>query len=57
VAESAPNAMVMVNGDGQIEMVSAQAERVFGYSRDEPLDKPVDEHAHPTQFSFRFPIG
>lgn len=43
VVESAPNAMVMVNGDGQIEMVNTQAERVFGYSRDELLGKPVDD--------------
>jgi len=43
VVESAPNAMVMVNGDGQIEMVNTQAERVFGYSREELLGKPVDE--------------
>lgn len=43
VVESAPNAMVMVNGDGRIEMVNTQAERVFGYSRDELLGKPVDE--------------
>ena len=36
VVESAPNAMVMINGRGEIEMVNAQAERVFGYdaSRD-----------------------
>ena len=31
VVESAPNAMVMINDKGNIEMVNAQAERVFGY--------------------------
>ena len=31
VVESAPNAMVMINAGGIIEMVNAQAERVFGY--------------------------
>ena len=34
--------MVMVNQDGVIEMVNAQAERVFGYARAELLGRPVD---------------
>ena len=42
VVESAPNAMVMVNRDGVIEMVNAQVERVFGYARAELLGRPVD---------------
>lgn len=42
VVEAAPNAMVMVNGAGLIEMVNAQAERVFGYSRDEMLGQPLE---------------
>ncbi|WP_445681829.1 PAS domain S-box protein [Radicibacter daui] len=42
VVESAPNAMVMVNGNGRIEMVNAQAERVFGYARDEMLGQPIE---------------
>ena len=33
VVESAPNAMVMISRSGNIEMVNAQAERVFGYER------------------------
>ena len=54
VVEAAPNAMVMVNSAGLIEMVNAQAERVFGYSRDEMLGRPVEilmperfRHFHP----------
>ena len=35
VVEAAPNAMVMINQAGAIVMVNVQAERVFGYSRDE----------------------
>ncbi len=42
VVESAPNAMVMINQAGAIEMVNAQAERVFGYARTELLGQPVE---------------
>ncbi len=42
VVESAPSAMVMVNTGGLIEMVNAQAERVFGYDRTELLGKPLE---------------
>ena len=42
VVESAPNAIVMIGSTGLIEMVNAQTERVFGYSRDEMLGKPVE---------------
>ncbi|MET0379953.1 MAG: PAS domain S-box protein [Spongiibacteraceae bacterium] len=54
VVEAAPSAMVMINGTGTIEMVNAQAERVFGYPRAEMLGQPVEmlvpesaRHAHP----------
>ena len=42
VVESAPNAIVMIGSTGLIEMVNAQTERVFGYTRDELLGKPVE---------------
>jgi PAS domain S-box-containing protein len=42
VVESAPNAMVMIGPSGRIEMVNAQAERVFGYERSELLGKPIE---------------
>lgn len=42
VVEAAPNAMVMVNADGRIEMVNVQAERVFGYARTELLGQPIE---------------
>ena len=41
VVEAAPNAMVMINRQGVIEMVNAQTERVFGYQRDEMLGRSV----------------
>ncbi|MFK8004153.1 MAG: ATP-binding protein [Polyangiales bacterium] len=40
--ESAPNAMVMVNRSGQIVLVNAEAERIFGYDRDEMLGELVE---------------
>ncbi len=42
IVEAAPNAMVMVNRAGEIVMVNAQTERVFGYSRAELLGRPVE---------------
>ena len=42
VVESAPNAMVMISSAGKIEMVNAQAERVFGYARKELLGQPIE---------------
>ena len=42
VVESAPNAIVMIGPTGLIEMVNAQTERVFGYTRDELLGKPIE---------------
>ena len=42
VVEFAPNAVVLVNQSGQIEMVNAEAERVFGYARAELLGQRVD---------------
>lgn len=42
VVESAPNAIVMVNRDGVIEMVNTQTERIFGYVRSELLGKSIE---------------
>ena len=40
--ESAPDAMVIVNIQSQIVLVNAQTERMFGYTRDELIDQPLE---------------
>jgi protein-histidine pros-kinase len=40
--ESTPDAIVMVNVTGRIVLVNSQAERIFGYKRDELVGKPVE---------------
>jgi PAS domain S-box-containing protein len=39
--EAAPDAMVVVNQDGEIVLLNVQAEKQFGYSRDELVDQKV----------------
>ena len=55
IVDSAPNAMVMINDSGTIEMVNTQTESVFGYAREELLGQPIEmlvperyRHQHPT---------
>jgi PAS domain S-box-containing protein len=40
--ESAPDAIVIFNGNGCIELINAQTEKLFGYKRDELLGKRVE---------------
>jgi PAS domain S-box-containing protein len=40
--EAAPDAMVIVGEDGRIALVNGQAERLFGYTRDELYAQPVE---------------
>ncbi|HVH99599.1 MAG TPA: PAS domain S-box protein [Enhygromyxa sp.] len=40
--ESAPSGMVMVDQSGQIVLVNSQAEKLFGYTREELIGRPVE---------------
>ena len=40
--ESAPDGILVVSSKGQIAMVNCELERLFGYSRDELIGKPVE---------------
>jgi PAS domain S-box-containing protein len=40
--EAAPDAMVCVDGGGKIALVNAQAERLFGYRREQLVGQPVE---------------
>jgi PAS domain S-box-containing protein len=40
--ESAPDAMVIVDGSGRVQLVNAQTEKLFGYGREEMIGQPVE---------------
>lgn len=40
--ESAPIAMVILDGEGRIALVNAETERVFGYARRELAEQPIE---------------
>jgi PAS domain S-box-containing protein len=42
LVNSAPDAIIIMKADGNISLVNAQAEKWFGYTRDELLDKPIE---------------
>jgi PAS domain S-box-containing protein len=54
VVESAPNAMVMIDRAGTIQLVNAETERLFGYQRSELLGQKV-EILVPERFRARHP--
>ncbi|RYY76125.1 MAG: PAS domain S-box protein [Gammaproteobacteria bacterium] len=43
VIESMPNGIIMVNNLGMIEIVNAQAEKIFGYERNELIGNPIEK--------------
>jgi len=45
--ESAPNAMVMVDPQGQMVLVNSQTEKLFGYPREELIGKKVEKLVPP----------
>jgi len=55
--ESAPDAMVIVDHRGLIQLVNAQTERLFGYSREELIGKTVEilmpKRFHPQHIGHR----
>jgi len=42
VVEAAPSAMIMVDRNGAMLLVNQQAEKLFGYARDELIGRPVE---------------
>lgn len=40
--ESAPDAIVVVDKEGHIQLINSQTEKMFGYQRDELLGQPVE---------------
>lgn len=42
LVEAAPDAMVIADRSGQVVLLNAQAERLFGYSREELIGKSID---------------
>jgi len=64
--ESAPDAMVIVNDFGIIQLINKQAEKLFGYSSQELINKPVellipnrykDKHSTHRDLFFSAPIA
>ena len=40
--EACPSGMIMTDAEGKIVLVNAEAERLFGYRREELLDRSID---------------
>jgi PAS domain S-box-containing protein len=53
--EASPNAILMSDAQGRILLVNAEAEKLFGYTRQELLGQPV-EHLLPERFRAGHPV-
>lgn len=42
VIDSSPSGLLLVDGEGKVVLVNREVERLFGYTREELLGKPVD---------------
>lgn len=40
--ESAPDAMIIVRQDGSMDLINSQAEKMFGYARNELIGQPIE---------------
>jgi PAS domain S-box-containing protein len=45
--ENAPDGVVIIDERGKFKYVSPNAERLFGYNKDEAIGQPGDEYTHP----------
>src|SRR6266566_3842107 len=54
MVESAPHGVVMVDGSGEIVFVNRETERLFGYTREELLGRPIEQLV-PDRFRERHP--
>lgn len=43
IVELAPNAIVLVNHEGEINLVNEHTEKLFGYSREELIGEPIEK--------------
>ncbi|TVT53732.1 MAG: PAS domain S-box protein [Azoarcus sp. PHD] len=53
--ESAPDAIIIVNNAGRIVLVNSQAEKLFGYARDELISQPI-EFLMPARYRSHHPV-
>ena len=54
--EFAPDAMVIINDKGRIEVVNIQTEKLFGYSRDEMIGQPIELSDTPARIETAPPL-
>ena len=58
LVESLPDAVVIADRAGQIMLVNAQAEALFGYERAELINQPVESApGSDTTLRVRMPVG